>query len=86
MSEERQMFSVAELVEAVGAPRTTINDWLTRYAKYIDYEMRGKRKVYSLSSVQVLRFIPRSHGDFRGMRAFCLQSSQGRFSEPSADF
>ena len=54
MSEERQMFSVAELVEAVGAPRTTINDWLTRYAKYIDYEMRGKRKVYFLSSVQVL--------------------------------
>ena len=57
MSEERQMFSVAELVEAVGAPRTTINDWLTRYAKYIDFEMRGKRKVYFLSSVQVLREI-----------------------------
>ncbi len=57
MTEEKQVYSVAELVDAVGVPRTTINDWLARYAKYIDFETRGKRKVYFPSSVAVLREI-----------------------------
>ncbi len=46
-----------ELAEAVGVPRTTINDWLGRYAKYIDFQNVGRRRVYPESAVGVLRDI-----------------------------
>ena len=30
----QETYSVAALAAAVGVPRTTINDWLSRYADY----------------------------------------------------
>ena len=39
-------YTVMELAEQIGVPRTTINDWLARYSMYIDTVAQGKRKVY----------------------------------------
>lgn len=50
-------YSAAALAAAVGVPRTTINDWLTRYEDYIDSIAVGKRKVYSEDSLAVLQEI-----------------------------
>lgn len=54
MAEEKK-YSVIELAEIIGVPRTTINDWLGRYSQYIDFVMQGKRRAYTESSVQVLK-------------------------------
>ena len=50
-------YTVMELAEQVGVPRTTINDWLGRYSQYIDTVAQGKRKVYPESALNVLREI-----------------------------
>ena len=50
-------YTVIELSEALSVPRTTINDWLTRYSQYIDFEMQGRRKIYTDASVEVLKEI-----------------------------
>lgn len=50
-------YTVMELAELIGVPRTTINDWLNRYAQFIDSQAQGKRKVYPESAVSVLREI-----------------------------
>lgn len=55
--DESRRYSVSELAELVGVPRTTINDWLNRYPQYIDFSTQGKRKVYSDASVTVLKEI-----------------------------
>ena len=47
-------YTVMELAERVGVPRTTINDWLSRYAPYIDFTMQGKRRIYSENTLSVL--------------------------------
>ncbi len=52
---EEKKYSVIELAEIIGVPRTTINDWLGRYSQYIDFVMQGKRRAYTESSVQVLK-------------------------------
>ncbi|HOK04554.1 MAG TPA: MerR family transcriptional regulator [Victivallales bacterium] len=49
-----EKYTVIELSEKMQVPRTTITDWLTRYANFIDYKMQGKRKVYTDKSVEVL--------------------------------
>ena len=50
-------YTVMELAEKIGVPRTTINDWLGRYCQYIDTVVQGKRKVYPESALNVLREI-----------------------------
>ena len=50
-------YTVMELAEQIGVPRTTINDWLGRYSQYIDTVQQGKRKVYPESALGVLREI-----------------------------
>ena len=47
-------FTVMELAEKVGVPRTTINDWLNKYSTYIEYTMQGKRRVYSENTLKIL--------------------------------
>ncbi len=59
----REFFTVSELGEQIGAPRTTINDYLSRYSEYIESEIRGKRRVYSERAVEVLKEIYRLRGD-----------------------
>jgi len=48
-------YTVMELAEQIGVPRTTINDWLARYSIYIDTVTQGKRKVYPETALAVLR-------------------------------
>ena len=55
--EPEKKYTVIELAELVGVPRTTINDWLSRYAAYIDFVMQGKRRVYPESAAAVLKEI-----------------------------
>lgn len=50
-------YTVMELAELIGVPRTTINDWLNRYGQYILSIPQGKRKVYPESAVRVLQEI-----------------------------
>ena len=50
-------YTVMELAEQIGVPRTTINDWLSRYSQYIETVAQGKRKVYPESAMNVLREI-----------------------------
>ena len=55
--ENEKKYSVIELAELLGVPRTTINDWLSKYSAYIDFSIQGKRRVYTESSVTVLKEI-----------------------------
>ncbi len=55
--ENEKKYSVIELAELLGVPRTTINDWLSKYSSYIDYAIQGKRRVYPESAVTVLKEI-----------------------------
>lgn len=50
-------YTVAALASEVGVPRTTINDWLSRYENFIDTIAIGKRKVYSEATLEVLKTI-----------------------------
>ena len=42
---EKKTYSIVELAEMLNVPRTTLNDWLTRFYQYIECETRGKRRV-----------------------------------------
>ena len=55
--DDLKKYTVMELAEIIGVPRTTINDWLTRYAQYIDFKMQGKRKIYTDAALTVLKEI-----------------------------
>lgn len=48
-------YSVAALAAALNVPRTTVNDWLTKYESFIDATAVGKRKVYSSQTLTVLQ-------------------------------
>ena len=55
MEDNNKNYTVMELAELIGVPRTTINDWLNRYGQYILSIPQGKRKVYPESAVRVLQ-------------------------------
>ena len=57
MENEKKFYSVSDLAAELGVPRTTVNDWLKKFDRYIDFEMRGRRKVYTDSSLEVLKMI-----------------------------
>ena len=50
-------FSASDLAELLKVPRTTVNDWISRYSQYIDFKLQGKRKIYTQASVNVLKEI-----------------------------
>ena len=52
-----ESYTVAALAARLGVPRTTINDWLTRYGNYIDSENLGRRRIFSARSLAVLQEI-----------------------------
>ena len=54
---ESRTYLASDLAGELGLPRSTINDWLVRYADYLEVEARGKRKVYSEKSLRILREI-----------------------------
>ena len=54
---DKKSFLVSDLANALGVPRTTINDWLKRYDRYLTTEMAGKRKIYTIESFEVLKMV-----------------------------
>ena len=54
---EGRTYLASDLAADLGLPRSTINDWLARYADYLEVETRGKRKVYSTKSLRILKEI-----------------------------
>ena len=54
---DKKTFLVSDLANELGVPRTTINDWLKRYDRYLTTEMAGKRRIYTLESFEVLKMV-----------------------------
>ncbi|MBO5899955.1 MAG: MerR family transcriptional regulator, partial [Lentisphaeria bacterium] len=54
---DKKTFLVSDLANELGVPRTTINDWLKRFDRYLTTEMTGKRRVYTLESFEVLKVV-----------------------------
>jgi len=50
-------YIIADFVKILDVPRTTLKDWMTRYEDYIEFEIRGRRKIYFESSLNVLKEI-----------------------------
>jgi DNA-binding transcriptional MerR regulator len=76
MTETPNKYTVMELADAVGVPRTTINDWLSRYERFIDFRTQGKRKVYTAATLAVLQEI----GELRnqGLSSFDIEEALGK--------
>jgi hypothetical protein len=55
--ENSKTYIIADFVKILDVPRTTLKDWLTRYEDYIEFEIRGRRKIYFESSLNVLKEI-----------------------------
>ena len=53
---EGRTYLASDLAGELGLPRST-NDWLVRYADYLEVDTRGKRKVYSAKSLRILKEI-----------------------------
>ena len=70
--ENRNLYSISDLADQVGVPRTTITDWLGKYARFIELQTQGRRRFYTdrtlsvLCKVAELRSAGRSIGDIDG--------------------
>jgi hypothetical protein len=71
MTDDKKKFSVSELADALNVPRTTVNDWLSRYSQYIDFRMQGKRKIYLEGTLKVLEEISELRNS--GMSSFDIE-------------
>ena len=54
---ENQVYLVSDLAQELNVPRTTVNDWLKRFDRYIVYVMSGRRKAYGTPALEVLKEI-----------------------------
>jgi DNA-binding transcriptional MerR regulator len=54
---DQKTYIIADFVKILDLPRTTLKDWLERYERYIEFEVRGRRKIYFESSLEVLKEI-----------------------------
>ena len=68
---EIKKYTVIELAEVLNVARTTITDWLVRYASYIEYKTQGKRRVYTEASVNVLKEISELRN--KGLSSFDIE-------------
>ena len=70
--DNRNLYSISDLADQVGVPRTTITDWLGKYARFIELQMQGRRRFYTertlsvLCKIAELRTAGRSIGDIDG--------------------
>lgn len=71
-NEEPIRYTVMELSDLLGVKRTTVNDWLTKYAMYIESSIQGKRKTYTERSLEVLRTIAKLRGE--GLSSFEIET------------
>ena len=73
MPTENGKYTVIELSELLGVKRTTVNDWLAKYAVYMDFSVQGKRRIYSDSTLTVLKKIAELRG--QGKSSFDIDST-----------
>jgi hypothetical protein len=52
--DNRNLYSISDLAEQVGVPRTTITDWLGRYARFMELQTQGRRRFYTDRTLSVL--------------------------------
>ena len=70
--ENRNLYSNSDLADQVGVPRTTITDWLGKYARFMELRTQGRRRFYTdrtlsvLCKIAELRTAGRSLGDIDG--------------------
>lgn len=70
--EDRNLYSISDLADQVGVPRTTITDWLGKYSRFIELRTQGRRRFYTertlsvLCKIAELRTAGRSIGDIDG--------------------
>ena len=70
--ENQNLYSISDLADQVGVPRTTITDWLGKYSRFIELQTQGRRRFYTdrtlsvLCKVAELRTAGRSIGDIDG--------------------
>ena len=70
--ENQNLYSISDLADQVGVPRTTITDWLGKYSRFIELQTQGRRRFYTdrtlsvLCKVAELRTVGRSIGDIDG--------------------
>ncbi|MGE4564485.1 MAG: hypothetical protein AB7F32_06425 [Victivallaceae bacterium] len=76
MSDEPRSYLASDLAAELNVARTTVNDWLARYGAYLEFELRGKRKAYSASSLAVLREVAKLRDD--GKAAFEIDAELAR--------
>ncbi|MBR3505489.1 MAG: MerR family transcriptional regulator [Lentisphaeria bacterium] len=71
-SENQNLYSISDLADQVGVPRTTITDWLGKYSRFIELQTQGRRRFYTdrtlsvLCKIAELRTAGRSIGDIDG--------------------
>ena len=87
--EKENKYTVIELSDKLQVPRTTITDWLARYASFIDFKIQGKRKVYTDKSIEVLLEIKELRD--KGLSSFDIEEElakrhplHGEFSNPAS--
>lgn len=61
--DSNKTYIIADFVKILDVPRTTLKDWMTRYEEYIEFEIRGRRKIYFESSLTVLKEIAKMRKD-----------------------
>ncbi len=97
--DNQKLYSISDLADQVGVPRTTITDWLGKYARFVELQTQGRRRFYTdrtlsvLCKVAELRTAGRSIGDIDGEleRTFPVHPTveppegQGAASGPSAN-
>ena len=70
--DNHSLYSISDLADQVGVPRTTITDWLGKYARFVELQTQGRRRFYTertlsvLCKVAELRTAGRSTGDIDG--------------------
>jgi len=70
--DSQNLYSISDLADQVGVPRTTITDWLGKYSRFIELQTQGRRRFYTdrtlsvLCKIAELRTAGRSIGDIDG--------------------
>ena len=60
---DKKTYLVSDLAAELGVPRTTVNDWLKRYDRYLPSEMSGRRRTYTQAALEVLQSVNKMRND-----------------------
>ena len=60
---DKKTYLVSDLANELGVPRTTLNDWLKRFDRYLPSEMSGRRRAYTSAALDVLKTVNKLRND-----------------------